>query len=112
MFPVESSKSLASMEWNTARIIYNNGHVEHWLNGEKIVEYDVQSPAYNQRLASSQWKDHPGWNQYKSGSISLQDHGQTMDMRYGETVFYRNIKIRDLPATSESKTNTPLKRDG
>jgi hypothetical protein len=103
MFAVESSKSLASLEWNTARIVYDNGQVEHWLNGEKVVEYVVGSPDYNQRLASSQWKDLPGWNRYTSGAISLQDHGQTMDMRYGETVFYRNIKIRELPAADESK---------
>jgi hypothetical protein len=112
MFPVQSSKSRGSLEWNTARIIYDNGHVEHWLNGEKVVEYDVESEDYKRRLASSRWKDYPGWNQHKSGSISLQDHGQTMDMRYRETVFYRNIKIRELPATNESNHNTSAERDG
>jgi hypothetical protein len=75
-------------EWNTARLIYNNGHVEHWLNGEKVVEFEEGSDDFQQRYNSSKWVDYPGWNKYKSGAIGLQDHGAP--------VYYRSIKIRAL----------------
>ena len=44
-------------EWNTTRIIVNNGHVEHWLNGKKIVEYDLWSDEWKKQKANSKWKD-------------------------------------------------------
>ena len=75
-------------EWNVARIIYNNGHVEHWLNGEKTVEFQEGDEDYQQRYKISKWPEYPGWNTSKVGSISLQDHGAN--------VYFRNIKIRPL----------------
>jgi hypothetical protein len=75
-------------EWNTARLLYNNGHVEHWLNGEKVVEFEEGSPDFEQRYKNSKWVEYPGWNKFKTGAIALQDHGAP--------VFYRNIKIRPL----------------
>ena len=75
-------------EWNTARLIYNNGHVEHWLNGEKVVEFDEGSPDFTERYKKSKWVDYPDWNKFKSGSISLQDHGAA--------VYFKNIKIKAL----------------
>lgn len=89
MFEASASKKLRPVgQWNTARIIYNNGHVEHWLNGVKVVEFNEASDDFKQRYENSKWVDYPGWNQYKSGAISLQDHGAP--------VYYRNIKIRKL----------------
>ena len=78
------------MEWNSSKIIYNNGHVEHWLNGEKVVEFDENSLEFQERYYKSKWASgkYPSWNAYKSGSIALQDHGAV--------VWYRNIRIKKL----------------
>lgn len=89
MFEAPATKKVMSVgEWNTARIVYNNGHVEHWLNGEKTVEFEEGSEEYNKRYQSSKWVEYPGWNKSKIGAISLQDHGAP--------VYYRSIKIRAL----------------
>ncbi|MBK5279329.1 MAG: DUF1080 domain-containing protein [Bacteroidia bacterium] len=89
MFASPATKKLMPVgEWNTARIIYNNGHVEHWLNGEKTVEFEEGSTDFIERYKKSKWVEYPGWNTSKIGAISLQDHGAP--------VYYRNIKVRAL----------------
>jgi len=91
MYAPDSTKKLNPvMEWNTARIVYLDGKVEHWLNGEKVVEFDESSEDYKEKLEQSKWStgEYPFWNSYKEGSIALQDHGAA--------VWYRNIKIRSL----------------
>ena len=75
-------------EWNTTRIIVNGPHVEHWLNGTKVVEYELWSDQWLQNKAAGKWADAPNYGMAKSGHIGLQDHG-------GLTIF-RNIKIREL----------------
>jgi hypothetical protein len=75
-------------QWNTSRIIVKNPHVEHWLNGTKVVEYELWSEDWIQRKANSKWAEKEHYGQAKSGHIGLQDHG-------GLTAF-RNIKIREL----------------
>jgi hypothetical protein len=89
MFAAPASKKVnPAGEWNTAKIVYNNGHVEHWLNGEKVVEFDESSDQYKEALKKSKWVEYPDWNKSKTGAISLQDHGAP--------VYYRNIKIKAL----------------
>ena len=76
-------------EYNQARILVNGSHVEHWLNGQKVVEYELWSPEWEKKVANSKWKTVADYGRAKSGKIALQDHGD------GVTTF-RNIKIRPL----------------
>ena len=75
-------------EWNEARILVRGDHVEHWLNGIKVVKYELNSEDWKQRVANSKWKDFPGYGMVRKGHIDLQDHGNE--------VWYRNIMIREL----------------
>ena len=75
-------------EWNTTRIVANGKHVEHWLNGVKLVEYEIDSPEWKQLVAKSKFKDHPRYARAAKGSIGIQDHG--------DWAAFRNIKIREL----------------
>lgn len=76
-------------EWNTARILVNGNHVEHWLNGQKIAEYELGSEDWRRRVNSSKFKAWREYGQAAEGHIGLQDHG--------DWVAFRNIKVRVLP---------------
>jgi len=73
-------------EYNTARIIFIGKHGEHWLNGVKVLEFDLDTPAFDRLLAKSKYKDIPKFAEKRKGHIVLQDHT--------DAVWYRNIKIR------------------
>lgn len=75
-------------EYNTSKIVVNKGHVEHWLNGVKVAEFELWSPEWEQLKANSKWKDAKDYGMAKKGYIALQDHGGG--------VWFRNIKIRQL----------------
>jgi hypothetical protein len=79
-------------EWNHARLIVRGRHVEHWLNGKRIVEFEIGSPAMKSLIAESKYKDIKGFGDATSGHILLQDHG--------DEVSFRNIKLRDLSSGS------------
>lgn len=76
-------------EWNSARIIVDGNHVEHWLNGQKVVEYEIASADWKQRVAKSKFAAWPEYGTIASGHVDLQDHGSA--------VTYRNLMIKVLP---------------
>lgn len=75
-------------EWNTTKIVVNNAHVEHWLNGKELLEYELGSPEWKKEKAAGKWKDDPEYGMSKTGHIALQYHG-------GD-VWFRNIKLKQL----------------
>ncbi|HSR68425.1 MAG TPA: DUF1080 domain-containing protein [Acidobacteriota bacterium] len=75
-------------EWNQVRILVEGPHVEHWLNGVKIVEYELWSEDWEQRVEASKFKDMDGYGRAGRGHIVLQDHGNK--------VWFRDIKIRPI----------------
>ncbi len=82
-------------EWNTSRVIVRGTHGEHWLNGEKILEYEFNSPDFFERVETTKFKRVPGFGFKGSGHIALTHHNHP--------VWYRNIKIRaiDGPRVSD-----------
>jgi len=79
-------------EINHSRILVRGNHVEHWLNGEKVLEYECGSDAIKEAVAQSKFKSVEGFGNKVRGHLLLQDHESQ--------VWFRNIKIRELPATS------------
>jgi hypothetical protein len=76
-------------QWNQVRLIVNGRHVEHWLNGVRMLQYELWSPDWEMRVQGSKFAPHPRYGRNAQGYIGLQDHG--------DRVAYRNIKIRVLP---------------
>jgi hypothetical protein len=80
-------------EWNKTRLVVNGNHIEHWLNGEKVVTYEIGSDDWNHRVKNSKFKEWDRFGKEKKGHIDLQDHG--------DEVAFRNIKIKQLTGKKE-----------
>lgn len=76
-------------EWNNSRIVFDNGHVEHWLNGHKILEFEAWTDDWYARKNSGKWEMAPEYGLAQTGAICIQDHGSPAS--------FRNIKIKPLP---------------
>lgn len=74
--------------WNSARILVRGNHVEHELNGRKLLEYELGSADWQDRVAKSKFASMPGYGRNSIGRIALQDHGDRVE--------FRNVKIRLL----------------
>ena len=88
LHPAERGVVRPAGEWNDARIIVDGDHVEHWLNGVKLVDYEFGSPDWAGRVADSKFGEWPEYGTASEGHIGLQDHG--------DWAAFRNIKIRRL----------------
>lgn len=86
---VPKNKTLKPIgQFNQARLIHKAGHVEHWLNGKKVLEFEIGSPEMKAILAKSKFKNNPNYHTDTEGHLMFQHHGQR--------AYYRNIRVRRL----------------
>src|SRR5262245_59659922 len=85
--PVKNRVLHAVGDWNEAGVLVRGNHVEHFLNGGKVLEFEMGSPDFKARIAESKFKVNPGFGEVKKGHVLLQAHGAE--------VWFRNIKIRE-----------------
>ncbi len=87
--PNEKKRTNPVGQWNRSKIIFRGNHGEHWLNGERILEFDQGTAAFDSAFAKSKYQSYPRWfPTRRKGHIVLQDHG--------DVVWFRDIKIREL----------------
>src|SRR4051812_25650977 len=89
LLPTNDKKHLRPVgEWNSSRIVFRGNHGEHWLNGAKVVDFDLGTQRMDSALAKSKYKNIEGFADRRAGHIILQDHG--------EEVYFRDLKVRVL----------------
>ena len=89
IMPPNANKKLKPVgEFNQIRLVVKGNHIEHWLNGEKVLEFESGSEALKALIAQSKFKTQPLFGTFAKGHLLLQEHG--------DKVWYRNIKIREI----------------
>lgn len=92
VLPPMAGKALkAPGEWNESRVLIEGNHVEHWLNGARVLEYELGSETLKTAIGNSKFKNAAGFGAKIEGHIMLTDHGDECS--------FRNIKIRKIPLT-------------
>ena len=96
LYPSPSGHLKPVGEWNRTRIVARGSHVEHWLNGTKLLEYELSSPDWEAKVAASKFGKWPRYGRATRGHLAMQgDHAGTLG--------FRNIRIRELPASSAAR---------
>lgn len=89
LFPVPADAAKPAGEWNSTRIITRGNHIEHWLNGKKILSFDIGSPEWNAALAASKFKTYPNFAKASKGYLGIQgNHPGSLELRH--------IRVREL----------------
>ena len=86
VFPAADRPIKPAGEWNVSEVRAHGTHVEHWLNGKKVLEYELNSPKLKEAIAKSKFKDIARFGTPQKGHILIQDHG--------DQVWYRKVEIR------------------
>ena len=95
LYPPSKDVTKPAGGWNDARIVVSHNHVEHYLNGKKVLEYELGSEDWNKRVAASKFAAWKKFGTNRRGHIVLQDHG--------DQVWYRNMQIKSLDDASQKK---------
>ena len=88
LIPAPEDKPFRRGFFNTAMVVVQGNHVEHWLNGIKIIEYERNTEEWSALVQTSKYKDWPNFGNAEEGLLLLQDHG--------DEVWFQNIKIKEL----------------
>ena len=88
LIPAPENKPFRNGFFNTAMVVVEGNHVEHWLNGVKLLEYERNTDEWNAIVQTSKYKDWPNFGNAEEGLLLLQDHG--------DEVWFQNIKIKEL----------------
>jgi hypothetical protein len=88
VFPAADRPLKKAGEWNDAEVIVKGNHVEHWLNGKRVLQYELDSPEIRAATAKSKFKDIARFGKPQNGHLLIQDHG--------DQVWFRNMRIKPL----------------
>lgn len=88
LIPADPQTFTGHGEWQEVMIVAEGPHIEHWMNGEKVLEYELWTPEWYEMVRDSKFESHPEFGDLHEGLIGLQDHGNL--------AHFRNIKIKEL----------------